>query len=247
MKQLNTLKDTILKNPYFIRYQMIIVPALSGLVSIVLIVLILIPQVQEIFRIQKETEINKTQTGILQKKITDLSGQDVNKLRQLVDTTQIAVPPDKDIPGAVDQVNNYLSSNGMVVNNISFSNLGLDLPSGGNFQIKLEITGSMVGLKNFSKQLDSAPRIMKIDGLDMYATRNVGNIQASMSINTFYLPLATSIGGVEDKLPAIAQDEIAKLEKLRASIYSAPSYSSPSTPTSTVDLNTQTGKINPFE
>lgn len=241
MENLTTLIKTITKSEQFQKYQIYILPTVAVLITLGLIFLVIIPQINNYLSNSKQvTQADQTAAAISDK-ITFLRELDASVYKQDLDTSFLALPTDQEIPQAYAQLSFLLSSNNLKLNDITVSSVTDGGPSSGGgaqtYAFHLDVSGDVTSFKGFINSLKTAPRVMKVTSLDVTQAAN-GTLQYGMTIEVFYQPLPTALGSVEAPVSKLTDDQIALLKAIANKAKSIPTVGS--NPAGTV------GKTDPF-
>lgn len=233
--KLDFLKE-IQKNPILIKYKIYILPAVSAIICLGLISLVIVPQVKGLLEAgKKNTELNH-RLEVLQTKINALEKTDKSSIRENIKTSLSALPDDKNIPNAITQILYFLNINSLQLESLSSSGAG----DGESVQIRMDISGNINNLKNFMARLKEAPRIIKIQSLDITGGRVTGNIQASIVLSVFFAQLPDKIGGIEQPVPQVTPQDLEVLSLIKSNAAAFPTI----TATSSAGVK---GKADPFQ
>ncbi len=148
-------------------------------------------------------------------------------------------PSDSDISSVVGVLQEVSKKNGFNIESLHLSG-GTQATklSASEFNIKLDLMGPKIFLKDLITNIENAPRIMKIESLDISNTKTGDNVNISLTVRAYFQPLPNSFGGLETPLPSISEKEEAILATL-----AKVNQVSPATQFTSV----QRGKSNPFE
>lgn len=229
LAQLNT-------NQYYLKYKIIIWPTMAAIIGLVLLTFVIIPQIQNSFLTLRTLSDSEARFQNLNKKASLLEQINTPDYRQNINTALIALPEEKDIPGALSQILFLLNTNKLKLVSVGLSP---PPPAPSNLEsvgLKLEVEGDILGIKNFLTKLKTSPRLMKVTGLEVNGSRET--IQATISLTAYYLGLVSQLGDIEKPIEKVTQAETEVLAAIKNNLRSAPSSQiSP----------TQTGKPDPFE
>jgi Tfp pilus assembly protein PilO len=227
---------------YIKKYQAIILPLVSILIGVGIIGLIVVRQAMEIPKTNTQINQLKAKDALLQQKVQDLSSIDIDTYRQYFDTTLMAIPSEKDLPGVFGQLLIVLHNNGLFLDDINFGSAGTTAPNTKleEISLKLNISGPQTGIQMLMDKIKEMPRIMKINTIDI-SNVQLGKISVSISVTAYYqgLPASVSEANVEQPVPHLSDPDKQILDKIRAYLNNIPTGSDE--PTGPV------GKINPFD
>lgn len=229
----------ILSSEFVSKYKVIILPVSSLILCIGLLFFVIIPQISTSFKTIKSLGSSQESFKNLSKKVDILEQINLSEYRQNVNTTLIALPPEKDVPGALAQIFFLLNSNKLKLSSVG---LGASAPSVNNIEglpFRLEVEGDISGLKNLLSKVKSAPRLMKVTDLEVSGSSG-DSVQATISLTTYYQQIATNLGEIDRPIEEITQKDLEILTAIANSSRSIPT-------TSSVNITGATGKSDPFE
>lgn len=208
---MNNLISQLQLNPTFQKYKYFILPVVSVLVCILLSIAVIVPQVFEIFNSAKVITQAKEEYDFFSNKINILENVKVAEYKNDINTSLIALPPDQDVTGVLDQVIYLIGANNLRIENImvvNFNASAASAPKAGApnaFQIRVTVSGDETDLRNFISAINQLPRIMKISELRLSGSRTGGAIQAEISLTTYYQSLPTTIGDINQEVSPISE------------------------------------------
>lgn len=224
------------------KYQNYVIVAASIFISLVLLIIVVIPQLILTFQTAHELTQTKNQIQFLNSKAQFLSNIDTNVYNQDINIVGTVLPEEVDIPAAVSQIQNLISESRLQlvsinsVNNTSTSQSNSD--GSNSYDIKLELLGDAASLKQFINSLNTAPQIMKLAGLDLTGSRG-GLTDSNVTIRIYYLPPVKTTEDIMQPLNSLTQDDVVLLTKLQNNVQSNPFVGSNSTGAR--------GKADPFQ
>lgn len=234
-------KGTI-PNPIIAKYQPFVIPTLSAIISILILVLVSIPQLFQLLNSFTTLSEISNKDSQLKSKINQLETINQNLYKDNLNTALIALPAEKDIPGAVDQVLIILSNTGLHLDGMAFSNGGDGGVKTQNFAIKLDINGSKDQLTAFIDKVKIAPRVLKINSIELGSfSQSTGKVQASLNILTFFEPLPSNVSTDNPTVPLLSQEDLKLISDIKANLGTVPILQ-PSE-----QSNIKSGKADPFE
>lgn len=244
MKDLKTLKKDLLSSPLMtnelvIKYKVLLVPGIVLALSILIVVIVTIPQFLALLQTFKNIDELEQKKILYQKKAADLDEVNIEDFRKDLDTALVALPVEKNIPGIMGQMLVSLGGSGLSLEGISFSNAPAESDKAQEYTITIDVSGDETGLNNFLERVSVAPRLVKLSSIEV--SKGIGNsISASIIFATFYQLLPKTAGSFDDKLPTISKNETQVLSDIRAKIQTFPQIGSQQAGSVT------TGKLDPF-
>lgn len=233
------LISKLLQNPVFLEYQMFILPALAVVICLLLIALLVIPQSVNLIRSQGDIAAVSEQAKQLEAKIALLGSIDSDQVKSDIETSLIALPEEKDIPAMIGQLLYLVSINRIKLEGISFASTTSQTEGIDSLQVQLDLSGEMADLKEFMAAVKNSARIIKIVTIQITGGGQ-DQIQAQLTLVTYFRKLPTSIGNLEDPVATLTQAESDILNEIKNRSLTSPVASSQ-------DLTGPRGKPDPFE
>lgn len=229
----------VIKNPVVLKYQPFILPVISVVFCLLLLGLVTVPQLLGLIQTFGKLDEIKTQQNSLDSKISQLKKIDQEQYKEALETALIALPPEKDVPGALDQVLIMLSGSGLHLDGVTFDNSTDSTVKTENYAIRLSVSGDINQLRAFIEKTKDAPRIIKINSIET-STGPTNVLGATLSVLVFYHPLPTNVNTSSAEIPLVTDSDRKLLEKIQENASTIPTLSQ-------LDMtNIQTGKTDPF-
>ncbi len=239
MDKLKQVLKGLKNNPVYDRYEFLILPVFSTVVCLALLILIVIPNIITLLETNKQIQDLNSKNQALTTKLKSLEQADPETIKKNIETTLIALPEDKDIPGAINQLLFLVNTNNLKLSGISFSvGSGTEALSN-NYQIKMDVSGGLTNLQNFVNKLKESTRTLKPDSIEINGVKFT-DVQSTIAVKIYFQPLQKSIGDVEKPLPVITQKDLEPLEKIKNSEVMNSQISGGI-------INAQKGKTDPFQ
>lgn len=244
MKDLKILKKKLLSSPLMtselvIKYKVLLVPGIVLVTSILIVVLVTIPQFFSLLQTFKTIDDLNQKKIVYQKKAADLEQIQIEDYRKDLDTALEALPVEKNIPGIIGQMLVSLGGSGLSLEGISFSNAPPESEKVQEYTITIDVSGDEIALGNFLERVTIAPRLVKLSSIEV--NQGAGdNVSASLTFATFYQLLPKTAGSVDDKLPVITKSEKQMLSDIRTKVETFPQIGLQQSGEATA------GKLDPF-
>lgn len=222
MNALKTLKTQIIALPIFsapqyARYRMFFVPLFVVIIASLITLLVTAPQIVKLLKTSQDLKDLEEKKQFYIQKASELENLNVEDYRNNLDTSLIALPVDKDIPGVMGELLVSLSGSGMSLLGISFSNSPPESDKLQEYSILLNVTGSEDNLRNFLERVTVAPRLIKLSSIEV--SKGAGeNFTIALSFATFYQILPGDIGSIDDELPKISASDTQFLADIQAKV-----------------------------
>lgn len=229
----------IVKNPVFVKYQIFILPTAALIICLLLVRLLVIPQFVSLLSNQGNITAVKEQVKQLGTKISLLENIDSEQVRSDIETSLIALPEEKDIPAMIGQILFLVSTNRLKLDGMNFAAAASQTEGVDSLQVQLDLSGEVTDLKEFMAAVKNSPRMIKIVAIEISGGGR-DQIQAQLSLITYFKKLPTSIGSIEDPVATLSQAESDLLNEIKSKSLTSPVASSR-------ELTGPKGKSDPFE
>lgn len=219
------------------KYRIIIFPALVVMVGILLIVLVIYPQSIKLLNNNKAYGGLVDQNKFLDVKAQELQSYDIQDLQKKVNISLTALPSDQDYAEVINILENLVDTAGFNLVSLSFGS-GKQTENGRSlFSVRLEAIGPKSALNSLLTNIESSYRPMKVSSFDINSSGSGDTLNAIISIDIFFQPLPSSLGGVNSPVPKFTDKDEQLLNILARS--------------TSAGLNTlilpARGKLNPFQ
>lgn len=232
-------KEAFLK--FYSSYKLFIFPAVVTLSSLILIILVILPQTIKLITNQKigDDLLNKSQN--LEVKAQTLESINEEDLSRNVGYALAVFPSDKDFGNVVGLIQNITSQTGFNIVSLNLGGSTASKTGTQSFNVTLQLIGSKTLLPSLLSALENGPRLMRVDSLEI-SSAATGGIQVSLGLDVLYSPAPSHFGTVDSPLPQLsAKDEelLVKLARVGGEGVSSGASSG--------FVSTPRGKANPFE
>lgn len=231
-------------------HKLYLFPVTVALSSIFLIAFIIYPQTIKLIENQKASGDLISKSKLLETKVAALERFNEEDLSQKTQVALVSLPLEKDLGEIIGLLQQIGAQSGFSVASISVSVNNAGSPSGGNtdntaktadlndYKILLSVQGPKVLLQSLLKNLESSPRLIKINNIDIASNSKSSEIiEVSLSLSVLYAPLPENLVKADSPLPDLTQNDeelISNLEMAEATVSSSNQLS-------------PKGKANPFE
>ncbi len=222
------------------QYQLFLMPAVATSASIILVIFILFPQVQKVLSGLSENQLLKQRITVLEQKAVALSSINITAFNQSLKKAFLALPPDRDIPTSVTQVQILASNNGLQIINMTVSGNDAVSTQINNYQIRLEVSGDIASVKNFINDLAKAPRVMSVASLSVTSSKSSSIFNIGILLQSYYQGDQATLGGLDQPITELTIKEQQILSQLDEAVKLIPL-------TQVDNLPAPQGKLNPFE
>lgn len=232
-------KETILK--FYSNYKLLIFPAAVALSSLILIVLVILPQTIKLVTNQKVGDDLLSRSQNLEVKAQTLESINEEDLSRNVGYALAVYPSDKDFGNVVGIIQKITSQAGFNIVSLSLAGAGTAQAGSQSFNISLQLTGSKALLPILLSGFENAPRLMRVGSLEVSSSASgAEGVQVSLGLDVLYADAPRDFGTVDSPLPQLsAKDEelLVKLARVGGQSVSA----------GRTGVSTPRGKTNPFE
>lgn len=226
---------------YLTRYNLFGWPLASIAISILLVAFIIIPQVLDIKKNSDVISNIESRTKNLDSKAASLAEIDTKAYQDNLRVALVVLPEEKDIPSAIGQIQSLISDNKLQLNGMTFAHS--DNPNSSslqNYQIKIDVSGDQLSLKDFINSLKDAPLVMKVSDLEVSSNFKDNGLDSALTLTTYYQGQPQSLGDLEQPVSAINQADSDLLVRLQQRVQNLPLIST------SVNLGPR-GKADPFQ
>lgn len=178
-------------SPYKIlydRYKVFLIPLIVIIVSFVLTIKILIPQIQDLIAVQNESNRLRERVETLKSNLNLLSGLDQSVLDNQLTVVSSALPVEKDFAGILNALIVASSRSGASLGDFSFQ-IG-ELATGSaalgrqlSIQVNLTLSGNVFSAQRFLQELSKTTPLSEVK------TGKVSGNSFDVSVNFFYRPI----------------------------------------------------------
>lgn len=225
----------------FLRFRFLAWPVVSGIASIVVIVMVIIPQIMAYLDVQNEISGINGKSVILEAKSKELASIDEAKIQQSLQVAFTVLPSDRDVPQAMSILQDVLVRSGLTLRRTAY---GGGRGANNSFQLNLTVQGSMDALRNFMINLREEGRLFQVESINAQFQKQRSIIEAEIPIAVYYEAAPQKIGSIDQALPKLDNKEeqlLTELSQFTSSLLAQGVSSEASA--SAVPI----GKSNPFE
>ena len=183
-----------------------LIPIASIFISIILIIFFVIPQFNGYFAKQSQIQVEKDKLSKLSQSLSILSSTSGSVLDQDVQTTSLALPPDKDFASVLTSISAAASVSNISLGNFEFiigniSGGSAQTASSPSLKISLNVTGGVPATINFIKQINDSAPISEFGSV-----KSSGNF-SSIDIFFYYKPFTPQSALDPSSIQAISPSE----------------------------------------
>lgn len=221
------------------QYRLVIFPIAVVLSNLVLIVFIIYPQTSKLVfagKIRKDT-IKKSE--FLVSKVEALESFNNTDLSQKVEYSLKSFPSEKDLASVMGILKEIMEKQSFNILSLRFGQGGTQSGSEQSYTVSLEILGPRALMSNLLNNIESSPRIMRVDRIEISTDKGGEIVNVNLGVNVLFSPLPQSFGTTDSPLAEFTQKDEELISKLAQTSVVLP----PSQPT----ILGPRGKANPFE
>lgn len=222
---------------FYERFKFIIIPIVIVLVSFILIITVIVPQITRLLANQKIAREISERSKFLEVKAQTLESYNTVELDQKIKAVLNSYPVDRDYVNSLILIQNIISQSGFSITSLT---LGASTESGDGqkYNFNISVSGPKDKLSKFLTNIETSYRLMRIASLET-STDKDQQVTVSLNVDVLYAPAPGNFGNVDTPLPQFSQKEGEVLSKL-ATVESL-------TNIETAQSEATVGRDNPFE
>lgn len=222
------------------RYKLIIWPVFSGLASVIILALVIVPQFFSYLKIKDQISLTENHSSKLDAKAAELEQFDQSVTKRKLETAFTVLPSDQDVPKSLAILQSIVRSSALELKSTNFvsSRKGKGKES---FQLTITVSGPIGMIRSFLLTLKDSPQIFQVESINIKFLRTGSVVEAAIPISVFYEGISQVQSKPDQPLPKLTQDEeelLLKFSKITAGLEGSSSAVSESVPL---------GKSDPFE
>lgn len=225
----------------YIKYKLLIWPILSGIASVVILVLVIIPQFLAYLSVHGQISDIVSRSGKLEVKAQSLEAIDENLSEGNLKLAFAVLPADRNIPSAVTILQSLVAQSGLTLKSTSYSAAARGT-SKDSFQLNVTVQGQISGVRKFLISLKNSGRVFQVESISVQFQKSGSLVEAEIPITVFYSTSLGKAGALDVELPKLNEKEEKLLVDL-SRLVNNPLAGSGEASASSVPI----GKSNPFE
>ncbi len=230
-------KETVIN--FYLTYRLYIFPAIVALSSLILILLIIIPQLFKLISNQKTQGELINNLKFLEVKAQALDNYDSRDLSNKVNYTLASYPRDKDFGNAIGLIQNLTIQSGFSITTMTIGTSSNKTANSQSYSIQLQVVGPKNLISAFLSNIENSTRLMRVGSIEITNAPGQQAVNVALNLDILYAPVPGSFGSIDSTLPELSQKDQALLATL------AKNFTPAFTPAN-VSLPAR-GKANPFE
>ncbi len=204
------------KSEFYLKYRFIIWPAIVGISTILILVLVIIPQLLTYLKVRDQISQTKNKSQSLEEKASALEG--INSLLTQKDLKVVfsVLPVDQDVPKAMMILQEMITTSGLELRSTAFgSSRTVDPKQDKNsFKLNITVAGPINLLRDFLIKLQNSSRLFQVESIGVTFQKNQGVIEAEIPLSVYYQPSLGEIGKSDQPLPKLSDQNKELLAKL---------------------------------
>lgn len=213
-------------------------PAIGILITLVLLVAVIIPQIFSIIKTNLEILEKKALSKDLQNKAVILGGINLNQYKEDFSKLSVALPLSSDIPSAISQLQMLTAASSVTIK--SFAITVPSSASADSFQMRIELEGNIEDINKFISDLKSSSRIFVLNRVEMVGSRSSTVYQASITLTTYFQPIQTTLSPIDQEIQPLSSEDLAEIATISRNVSKNQGVSEATT-------TGPKGKSNPFQ
>lgn len=218
----------------FLKYRVFIYPLLVIASSVVIIMVLIIPQVKVLFMGQGRLSNSEERLSVLEVKAKELEDLDGNDLSQKLSFALAAMPTEKDYASLIGVFKGLTTASGMSLTSI---HLAGGSENENAFLVKAELIGAKTVLGRLLENIEKSPRVMKVQSVETTSSGSGDTIFVMITVKAYFESAPQTLGPIDSALPKLTDTDQVVLGTLVRS----------GSTVNTGPILLPSGKSNPFE
>ena len=151
----------------YVRYKAWIWPIGSGIASIIILALVIVPQLLDYFTVNGQISKTRNQINTLDAKAAGLERIDQVRLTKDLDTVFSVLPPDQRVPEAITTLQQIVNQSGLKLQNISYGSSKNE----NSFGLSMTVVGQVASVRSLLLKLKESPRVFQVEGINIELRR----------------------------------------------------------------------------
>lgn len=196
------------------KYKAWIWPAGSGVASVVILALVIIPQLLNYFTVDGQISKTRRKIDVLETKAAGLENIDQAKMKKDLDTVFRVLPVDQGVPEAITTLQQIVNQSGLSLKSISYGSSKND----NSFNLSMTVVGQVPSVRSLLLKLKESPRVFRIEGITAVFQKSLSAAEVEIPITVFYEPTSQASGELDQPVPSLSQPEEELLKNLAQSV-----------------------------
>lgn len=226
----------------YAKYKLLIWPVVTGIASVVILVLVVIPQLLTYLNIRSQISDIINRSGKLEAKAQSLEAIDENVSEENLKLVFAVLPSDRNVPSAVTVLQSLIARSGLTLKSTSYSSAARG-SSKDSFQLNVTVTGQISGVRSFLISLKDSGRVFQVESISVRFQKSGSQVEAEIPITVFYSASLGKAGALDTEPPKLNDKEEKLLMDLSRLVAPGTLGGGGEASASSVPI----GKSNPFE
>lgn len=198
-------------------YRKLIFPLASIITSVIIFVLVVVPQVLQLFENQNELNSLKNQADNLDSKISSLAAISTPDFELDLKLVSNALPLSKDYIDSTPYIQEAVDKSNVSLTGISFAE-SPQVAGVNSYMIKLDIDGNLTQLNQFLSIINHTPRVLRVDRIELSGDSNQSKYSATITIKAFYSPIQKQALTLTQPVVNLSDQESNQISQLEKTI-----------------------------
>lgn len=190
----------------YAKYKLLIWPILSGIASVVILVLVIIPQLLTYLNIRGQISDIVSRSGKLEVKAQSLDAIDENLSEANLKLAFAVLPADRNVPSAVTILQSLITQSGLTLKSTSYSAAARGA-SKDSYQLNVTVLGQISNVRNFLMGLRDSGRVFQVESINVQFQKSGSLVEAEIPITVFYGLALGKVGALEQEPPKLSEKE----------------------------------------
>lgn len=227
---------------FYIKYKIFIIPSAVGLVCLIIIVFVIIPQITGLFAERDKVGVLTNKIELLNNKAKELEGLDETILKQDLVTALTILPTERDVPQAMAALQDIITKSNVSLKSTSYSVASRESGQD-SFSLTISIIGSLASTRDFMNNLREGSRIFKIESISSKIQTDNSLVSTDLPLTVFYQPAPATVLTLDQPVAKIGPKEEELIKNLTKYTFKEPVIATVSSASSSVPI----GKPDPFQ
>lgn len=212
------MKNTLLN--LYLQYRLLLYPLIVGLASLILIILLIIPQLRSLLTGQENLDSALNRLNSLDAKAVELTNLDRDDLNFKLKASLASLPTDKDTNLVIGVFKDLGFQSQMNLVSLQFTSSTGQSEKQEGFIARVEVIGNASQLVKLINNIESSPRVMRVKNVEV-SSSSKGTVNASITVLAYFVPPPKSLEPIDSALPKLSDKDQAILNNLLNNTVSA--------------------------
>lgn len=226
---------------FYSKYKKIIWPAASVISSVIILILVIIPQLRSFLDTRQEIFKMQNRLSILETKAENLELLDEEFYKSYLQVVFTVLPANQNVPRVVAIIQALSQKAGIILKNTNYA-ASRSTTTTNSFVLNLTLLGQLSSIREFLILLQDSAGVFEVNSIDAKFQKGGAVIEAEISLSVFFELDKPQTVALDQPLPSLSEQEEELLVRLTNLVYKSSGVVT-TVDTSTVPL----GKTDPFE